>query len=135
MILTKVQLRQQEIYDNEVKCSVCEMNRSDRKNDWASGKLLSEWHKMIFKRHARILCFNAQNATVEGGFSLLSRIRTKLCNRLSVPVIDMLLRLRLSTANYQDFDFHHASQCYGESKLNISTQWKWKKGNQLELVD
>uniref|UniRef100_A0A915KTU3 HAT C-terminal dimerisation domain-containing protein n=1 Tax=Romanomermis culicivorax TaxID=13658 RepID=A0A915KTU3_ROMCU len=83
---------------------------------------------------AAVLCFNAQNATVERGFSLLSRIKTKLRNRLSVPVIDMLLRLRLSTVNYQDFDFHQAFQYYVK-KRTYSLGIKQKHKQNLEDAD
>ncbi len=51
-----------------------------------------------------LLCFCAENAEVERGFSLYNRLKTKNRNRLKIGAIDMLMRLRLNTAPYPEFD-------------------------------
>ncbi len=52
-----------------------------------------------------LLCFCAENAEVERGFSLYNRLKTKTRNKLKIGTIDMLMRLRLNTAPYPEFDF------------------------------
>lgn len=38
--------------ETQVKCEVCAKNRCDTKNDWASGKFISQWFKTTFSKHA-----------------------------------------------------------------------------------
>ncbi len=56
-----------------------------------------------------LLCFCAENAEVERGFSLYNRIKSKVRNRLKIPTVDMLIRLRLNSGNYSDFNYNKAA--------------------------
>ena len=76
-----------------------------------------------------LLIFHAENATVERGFSLPSRLRNPTRNRLLTASADRLMRLRLHTSSYKsnDYDkeylhwlksFKHAQYCTNESINN-----------------
>lgn len=65
----------------------------------------------------QVLCFNAQNATVERGFSTVNRLKTKSRNRLHAHTLEKLLRLRLSTESYDKFDYSKALECYLEGTV------------------
>ena len=53
-----------------------------------------------------LLTFNAENATVERSFSLLSRLRTPTRNRLLSSTADKLMRLKLNAASYKTFNYN-----------------------------
>ncbi len=56
-----------------------------------------------------LLCFCAENAEVERGFSLYTRLKSKTRNRLKIGTIDLLMRLRLNATGYNSFDYNRAS--------------------------
>ncbi len=56
-----------------------------------------------------LLCFCAENAEVERGFSLYNRIKTKTRNRLKIDTIDTLMRLRLNSPPWHSFDYNQAA--------------------------
>ena len=55
-----------------------------------------------------LLTLNAKNATVEHGFSLLSRLQTPTRNRLLSSTADKLMRLKLNAASYKTFNYNRA---------------------------
>ena len=72
--------------------------RSKRNKDWPT---LSQLANVL-------LTLNAKNATVERGFSLLSRLRTPTRNRLLSSTADKLMRLKLNAALYKTFNYNRA---------------------------
>jgi len=62
-------------------------------------------------------CFNAQNATVERGFSLMNRLCTKNRNKITPRVLEILMRLRLSTAEYSNFHYGPAIKEYFKNTI------------------
>ena len=67
-----------------------------------------------------ILCFVAENATVERGFSLFARLKTQLRNKLDMGHVDTLMRLRLNSVGWKAFDYDVA---YG----------KWLEGKRYKI--
>ena len=78
------------------------------------------WHKILFIAAKRnrdwptlsqlanvLLTFNADDATLEHGFSLLSRLRTPTRNHLLSSTADKLMRLKLN-ASYTTFNYNRA---------------------------
>ena len=55
-----------------------------------------------------LLTFNAENATLECGFSLLCRLQTLTRNRLLSSTADKLMRLKLNAASYKTFNYNRA---------------------------
>ena len=62
----------------------------------------------LFQLANVLLTFNAENATVECGFSLLSRLQTLTRNRLLSSTADKLMRLKLNAASYKTFNYNRA---------------------------
>jgi len=69
-----------------------------------AAKRSDDWPNLAHVAHA-LLAFNAENATVERGFSLLSRLRTPTRNRLFALTADKLIRLRLNAASYKQYNY------------------------------
>ena len=71
-----------------------------------------------------LLTFNAENATVERGFSLPSRLRTLTRNPLLSSTADKLMRLKLNAASYKTFNYNQACalrlQNSTRSRYNVS---------------
>ena len=69
-----------------------------------AAKRESDWPTLSAIARA-ILSFNAENATVERGFSLLARLKTPSRNRLLPFTCDKLMRLRLNAESYKTYDY------------------------------
>ena len=71
-----------------------------------------------------LLTCNAENATVERGFSLLSRLRTPTRNRSLSSTADKLMRLKLNAASYKTFNHNRIYalwlQSSTRSRYNVS---------------
>ena len=63
-----------------------------------------------------VLLFCAENATVERGFSLMTRLKTKVRNKLSVVTVDTLMRLRLNTKKWNQYDYQSAFEKWSRGK-------------------
>ena len=69
-----------------------------------------------------LLTSNAENATVERSFSLLSRLRTPARNRLLSSTADKLMRLKLNAASYKIFNYNRVYALW----LQSSTRSRYK---------
>ncbi len=77
-----------------------------------------------------LLCFCAENAEVERGFSLYNRIKSKVRNRLKINTVDMLMRLRLNSDKYSDFNYNKAAIIW----LGMSKRGRYVVGKPTELL-
>ena len=75
----------------------------------------------LFQLANVLLTFNAENATVERGFSLLSRLRTSTRNRLLSSTADKLMRLKLNAVSYKTFNYNRAYALW----LQSSTRYRY----------
>uniref|UniRef100_A0A915I3F4 HAT C-terminal dimerisation domain-containing protein n=1 Tax=Romanomermis culicivorax TaxID=13658 RepID=A0A915I3F4_ROMCU len=89
------------------------------------------WHCINFKEvfpnlailAEKILCFNASNASVERGFSIVHRLKSKTRSRTNLQCIqqfkamhlDQLLRLEKCDSSFKNFDFGAAYKLWSES--------------------
>ena len=88
--------------DNWCKISTIEVKHN---RDWPT---LSQLANML-------LTFNAENATVEHGFSLLSRLQTPTRNCLLLSTAEKLMRLKLNAASYKTFNYNRAYMLWLQS--------------------
>ena len=75
----------------------------------SSSKTLCAVYPVLYKFAQIALTVPVSNADNERGFSCMSHVKTKLCNRLTVSSLDTLLRISIEGPE-TDFDFDSAIQ-------------------------